>query len=380
MVAAVQPVQGVAQALGVDLPAPLADLGIRIALEGGDHVAAGGLAQRVVSGGAVAGIVAKRNKVHSVGQGFAVLIADLQLHALFLKHALGVVGIGTQGLHVREQVHLVVQLHHLDDVIGVRGERVDGNGQDHAAHLVLRVDAVGQLHSLGAGHQLVVDGLIQLLVAQLGLGGQDGTADKGLVQNGVDLVERDPVLHLALVPLKQDLAVFQVQVDHDAVAPAVVLAGQGQGRFVVGNGDERLDAVLVALVNDIIVELQARLVGLCFLAGGENAAPRNGKAVDLEPHARKELDVLFVAVVVINAFQLEVVGGRLLGDDLEALGQHILDGQALAIFQIGTLALICGRCAAPEEISREIHTGSSLMLQRPGISSFSRHGTGRTRR
>ena len=39
VVAAVQPVQGVAQALGVDLPAPLADLGIRIALEGGDHVA-----------------------------------------------------------------------------------------------------------------------------------------------------------------------------------------------------------------------------------------------------------------------------------------------------------------------------------------------------
>ena len=72
----------------------------------------------------------------------------------------------------------------------------------------------------------------------------------------------------------------------------------------MADGDQRLDAVFQALVDHPVVELQARLVGPVLLPGGEDTAPGDGEPVHLEAHLGKQGDVLFIAVIVVDAAQL----------------------------------------------------------------------------
>ena len=116
----------------------------------------------------------------------------------------------------------------------------------------------------------------------------------------IDLVEGEVVLDLALETPEHGLAVAGEGVDGAAVFPAAVLFQQGHGQVEVTQSDERLDAVTVQGIDQLFVELQAGLVGLGILPGGEDAGPGDGEAVDFEPHFRKEGKVLFPAVVVVN--------------------------------------------------------------------------------
>lgn len=68
----------------------------------------------------------------------------------------------------------------------------------------------------------------------------------------------------------------------------------------MAQGNERLDAVTVQGIDQLFVELQAGLVGLGILPGGEDAGPGDGEAIDFEAHLGKEGNVLFPAVVVVN--------------------------------------------------------------------------------
>lgn len=192
-------------------------------------------------------------------------------------------------------------------------------------------------------------------------------AGKGEVQQHIDLVEGEPVLHLALETVEQHLAVMDVGVHHAAVFPAAVFFDQRNGGVKVADGDQRLDAVLMALVKNAVVEGQPRLVGLGVIAVGQDARPCNGQPEALEAHLCKQGDILFIMVIQVNGFvagvEMRIVTiqhlhiARCHRETIRAEGGHIHRGKTLAVCLPCTLALVGGGSAAPQKALGEFaHT------------------------
>ena len=224
---------------------------------------------------------------------------------------------------------------------------------------------MGDLGSPSAGDELVVGGqILDGLLVLAFLKDQTG-AHKRQVQDHVDLVKGEPVLHQALVAGEDRSREVLVEVDELAVAPAAVLLDEVDGAVEVRDGHERLDAVLLALTEHVLVKGQAGLVGLALVTVGENAGPGQAHAEGLKTHLGKEGDVLLVVMVEIDAglrgiviAVLEVEHLALAGDHRVALGpvrSHVHVGQAAAVHVIRALALVSSRCAAPQEVITESH-------------------------
>lgn len=144
-------------------------------------------------------------------------------------------------------------------------------------------------------------GLVTAFFAQVGRVQHTGTEyGAEILGQHIDLVEGQPVVDAALVPFKQNLGKAQVMVDERPVFPAAVGQRKVQRIFVMGDGDQRFDAVLFQLIQHLIVKFQAFFVGGGFVPLGEDAGPGDGKAVYLEAHLSKESDVLFVMMVEIG--------------------------------------------------------------------------------
>ena len=77
--------------------------------------------------------------------------------------------------------------------------------------------------------------------------------------------------------------------------------------------DDGLHAQLTHAGEHVVVEDQARLVGLGLVSVGEDAAPGDGGAEGVEAHARHKLEVLAVVVVAVDRRVREVL---LLGVEL----------------------------------------------------------------
>ena len=134
------------------------------------------------------------------------------------------------------------------------------------------------------------------------------------------------------------------------------------------DGDQRLDAVLFAAIKHAVVEFQPLLVRLGLYAGGEDAGPVDGGAEGLEAHLGEEGDVLFVVVVEINGFVAGVqpvgadAGGHPFRAGMGAIGAHIGHTGALAVHIPGTLKLVGGTGAAPQEIITKNTHGLFLLF------------------
>ena len=183
----------------------------------------------------------------------------------------------------------------------------------------------------------------------------------------VDLVVGHPVADLALVPLKAGAGKPDEELNHPAVLPAAVGLGQVQGHLKVAEGDHRFDAVPMALVEQVVVELEPCLVGGLLVPVGEDAGPCDGGAEALEAHLGKQADVLLVVVVKIDGVVAGVIltGQNAVGDPAGSLdvagGDHVGNAQALAVFLVGAFQLVGGHSAAPQEIFAETH-GSFLLV------------------
>ena len=257
-------------------------------------------------------------------------------------------------MHVsRQQVVQAVHGQLGELILRGAGTGVDAHVGDHTAQPVVRVDLVAQAHRLSGGHQLVVHGLPAVL-----LGGdlrEHTSGDEGAKGHGehIDLVEGEPAAHLALVPLHHRLGVVDEEVHQLAVFPPPILGGQVQGIFIVGQGDQGLDAVLGQLVKHLVVKGQPLLVGLLLIPPGEDAGPGDGHAVDLEAHLSKQGDVLFPVMVEVGGLVIGIEGVRLGGDGdaaggiHRAPGEHVVDGGASAPFVPSTLILVGGSGTAP---------------------------------
>ena len=366
LVTVVQIVEGDAEAQRIDGPAPLALLQVGV-LSTGEGVALGLLDLGVVGTGRATGaVVAKADEVDGVvGQNLAVLVGHAHVDTQTLKLLDSVGRVIAAALNVdKEVVVLVVELR-LAHVARAAAVGVVRAGSEHAADLNLGVDLVSNLGSPSAGDKLVVGGQILdgLLVLAL-LKDQAGT-HKRQVQDHVDLVKGEPVLHQALVAGEDRGREVLVEVDELAVAPAAVLLDEMDGAVEVRDGHERLDAMLLALAEHVLVKGQAGLVGLGLIAVGEDAGPGQAHAEGLKAHLGKEGDVLLVAMVKIDAglrgivvAVLEVEHLALAGDHRVALGavrSHVHVGQTAAVHVVGALALVGSRRAAPQEVITESH-------------------------
>ena len=213
------------------------------------------------------------------------------------------------------------------------------------------------------------------------------------MQNHIDLVKGEPVLHQALVASEDRGREVLVEVDELAVAPAAVFLDEVNRAVEVRDGHERLDAVLLALAEHVLVEGQAGLVGLGLITVGEDTGPCQAHAEGLKAHLGKEGDVLLVVMVEIDAGLrgivvaiLEVEHLTLAGDHrvaLSAVRRHVHVSQAATVHVVGTLALVGSRRAAPQEVFTESHTSilSHAVCHRLSISingtSLNGNGAGR---
>ena len=133
----------------------------------------------------------------------------------------------------------------------------------------------------------------------------------------------------------------------------------------MANGDQRLDAVLLAAVKDLVIEFKALLVRLGLHAGGENAGPVDRGAEGLEAHLGEESNVLLVVVVEVDGL---MAGIQPVGADssrhpfragVRAIGAQVRDTGAFAIHVPCALELVGCTGTAPQEIITENAHGLS---------------------
>ena len=121
--------------------------------------------------------------------------------------------------------------------------------------------------SQGSSYKFMVSHLIHhsiavftLLVNDAGVG--EGSKGRIHITLIVDFVEGHPVLDLVLVALKADDSKADKHIHQFAIAPAAILLDQMIGHFKVGQCHHRLNAVFQKFVKEVIIELQAFLIGL----------------------------------------------------------------------------------------------------------------------
>ena len=225
-------VQHETQAHRVDLPTPLARRQRRVGHAAHD-VAFAGRALRGVGGLGDRHVVAERHEIDRVGEVVAVLIGDVELDALLAQRAQEVPRVGAAGVHVAVDEVAVVGIHHGNRVVRRRRQRIDRHRQHHAADLRLGSHLAGDARGAGGCHELVVHRLVQLLLGNTGLGDGDAAAHERSVQQRIDLVEGQPVLHATAEALEQRAGVALVEADEVAVRPPAVLLGETRGQMRV---------------------------------------------------------------------------------------------------------------------------------------------------
>lgn len=164
------------------------------------------------------------------------------------------------------------------------------------ADLALKTAVVEGQYCLGVGEHHVVlalEGLGQMRLDATG----EGALDVGVGGIGPDLVKGEPVGHLVGVLLKAEGGKVHKGIDGLAVEE-VALLKEGQRRVKVMQRDKRLNVVLVALGEKIVVELDT--LGVDFAGTvGEDAAPGDGEAnaVDAKLLAQLQIDGVLVVEV-----------------------------------------------------------------------------------
>ena len=305
------------QALGVDDPVPVGggDAGlVHVLANALDAPAAGALLARTVVVQVVLAVVGLEEaalvvvdaQVVVVERGLAhnleVLVQDLDSAARDGSQAVGALeGVGrvvaAEGGVEQELVLQHVLVVGGFDVGGVvLVERVLKLQRLDDADFALKAAVVEGQHGLGVGEHHVVlalEGLGQMRLDATG----EGALDVGVGGVGPDLVKGEPVGHLVGVLLKAEGGKVHKGVDGLAVEE-VALLKEGKRRVKVMQRDERLNVVLVALGEEIVVELDA--LGVDFAgAVGEDAAPGDGEAnaVDAELLAQLQVDGVLVVEV-----------------------------------------------------------------------------------
>ena len=236
---------------------------------------------------------------------------------LVLQHVLVVGGFDVGGVVLVERI---LKLQRLDD-----------------ADLALKTAVVEGQHGLGVGEHHVVLALESLGQMRLDATGE-GALDVGVGGVRPDLVKGEPVGHLVGVLLKAEGGKVHKGVDGLAVEE-VALLKEGQRRIEVMQRDKRLDVVLVALGEKVVVELDALGVDLAG-AVGEDAAPGDGEADAVDAKLLAQLQVDGVLVVEVRSG----IGGK------APLGlQEVVPGNLALTVSAGLALYLVGSSGAAKD-------------------------------
>ena len=210
-----------AQAHRVDLPPPLRrrERGVG---DTADEIAgaARGVRRRLAHGH----VVRERHEIHRVAQFNMVLLGNIELDASLPQLAQEIARVGAAAMHVTEREIVMGGIERGPHIVRVRGERIARHRQNHATNLIGSVHLVGDLCHPCRRHQLMVNRLVEaLFVGSVHDPGQDGE-----VQNRIDLIKREPILHPPSEVLKDRPGEILVEPNELPVRPPAVLLRQVQ--------------------------------------------------------------------------------------------------------------------------------------------------------
>ncbi len=261
-------------------------------------------------------------------------------------------------LHVAEEERFVHLFERGDLVAGVAGLGIHRRHGEHAADLEIRIDLVALDDGFRRGEEFMMCDLVErrklvfaVFVDDAGVReGRERHIDVALV---VDFVERHPELDFVLVARKAGDREAHEEVDELAAAPAAVFFHERERHLEVRERDNGLHAVLVHLVKEVVVELEAGLVRLGVVAVREDARPRDACAEAFEAHLGEQRDVLFVVMVEVDGVVVRVVLARqhavrdFARHAVTARRHDVSDRDAFAAFLPAAFELMGSDCAAP---------------------------------
>ena len=213
-----------------------------------DDVGGIGVAGVHLRRGAARRVVAKGDEIDGVFEDLVIARLFRNRDPFFPEHPRGPHRIGAAGLDIdKEQVFAVLLQRH-PYIFRLAGVRVEITAGQHTADLILRVNLMGDFRRQRAGHQLVMRGLILHLLLVFTLFKHQPGAGVGAVQHDVDFIKGEPVFHQAVKSFKAGAGVVAEKIHHFAVAPGAVLHHQMHRHVKMAQGDQRLDTVLFALL------------------------------------------------------------------------------------------------------------------------------------
>ena len=108
-------------------------------------------------------------------------------------------------------------------------------------------------------------------------------------------IERQPICDLILISVKNRLHIAHEMIDHFSSIPAVTGLDQAVRQFIMGNSNERFNAVFCQFIEYIVIKEKPRLVGFFFHPCRKNPRPVDRHAEDLKAHLRSQRNVFLTS-------------------------------------------------------------------------------------
>ena len=129
--------------------------------------------------------------------------------------------------------------------------------------------------------------LIQIRSSQLVLRCMNCSAHERVYPDGVDFIERQPVMNFPFIALKYSTGIALEEADEPAVSPAVIYQRKMKRRLIVRQRHHRLNTILPAFIEYLVIVGKPCFIRFFIIAIREDAAPGNRKTENLKAHLCK---------------------------------------------------------------------------------------------
>ncbi len=266
-----EPVQRIAQTNGINLPAPVRFLHVRVGNQTFRLVV---VQLWVVCRGlrCERHIVAKADVIDTpLGQRLTVFLGDIKIKATPGKVVEKMLRVFAAHMDIGKPVTPVHGVHRHHHIVRRTGQWIDRTHGNHAPYLQCRVNLTRSLYRQRACHQFIVRRLVHNRLAVFtGLVFQARVSKRRevfvIICLVVNFIKRHPVLHFVLVTGKNHCGKTDKEIDKFAVTPAAIFRHQMVWHLEMRQRNHRFNAIFQAFVKQVIIELQASLIGLRFVA------------------------------------------------------------------------------------------------------------------